>query len=178
MIVTFYFQFRLISGKICFRSVATIFSDGIITRIQDLWRLATTLFMKNYDETDGEKSKKKFWRRCFNFFRNLLTRHSKIAPTITSERNIFPRLAYPQTVLDFYYDMNHGHRGIAVVFNHEHFENNKRRYGTDKDRDQLVISLERFGFDVKVYNDLSGDEMEEEMHRSMSDFYDILNEFS
>lgn len=123
--------------------------------------------MQNIDATDGEKGNKKLWRRWVTFVQSFMTRSSKVSPAIDCERSVFPRLELPKNILNFEYDMNHKNRGIAMIFNHEHFDGNKRRLGTDKDRDRLKVSLERFGFDVKVYNDLSLDKIGGELHEGL-----------
>ncbi|GLH03852.1 Caspase [Gryllus bimaculatus] len=56
-----------------------------------------------------------------------------------------------------YYNMSHRRRGTAVIFNHYYFSINgfKARVGTNVDRDKLKEALKHLGFDVKVYNDLT-----------------------
>lgn len=55
------------------------------------------------------------------------------------------------------YNMSHKNRGMAIIFNHEHFEvpSLKSRAGTNVDCENLHQSLTRLHFDVKVYKDLS-----------------------
>ncbi|XP_067009140.1 caspase-1 [Anabrus simplex] len=56
-----------------------------------------------------------------------------------------------------YYNMDHRRRGLAVIFNHEHFDIRtlKPRSGTRVDRDNLQESLKYLGFEVSVHNDLN-----------------------
>jgi caspase-like apoptosis-related cysteine protease len=60
-----------------------------------------------------------------------------------------------------YYKMNHNRRGMAIIFNHEDFDNPslKRRFGTNVDRDNLKHTLNGLGFEVTVYNDLKTEEL-------------------
>ncbi|CAO1443319.1 unnamed protein product [Diamesa hyperborea] len=60
---------------------------------------------------------------------------------------------------DFYYDITHAKRGIALIFNHEKFDGEQDRLGTKKDTDDLKAVLEGFEFDVRVSNDLKADEI-------------------
>lgn len=57
-----------------------------------------------------------------------------------------------------HYNMNHKKRGLALIFNHKHFDPRlglKQPNGTDADRDNLRITLRQLQFDVQVYDDLS-----------------------
>ncbi|KAJ8928117.1 hypothetical protein NQ314_019343 [Rhamnusium bicolor] len=57
----------------------------------------------------------------------------------------------------------HEKRGIAIIFNQKTFSIREcsTRLGTDKDRDDLEDVLNHLKFDVKVYNDLTYDEIVE-----------------
>ena len=51
------------------------------------------------------------------------------------------------------YQMNHGRRGLALIFNHFRFDaklNLSDRSGTEVDKDKLKLSLFRLGFDVQA----------------------------
>lgn len=56
----------------------------------------------------------------------------------------------------FEYKMSHPHRGLAMIFSHEHF--NKKslssRPETDIDSENLSCVLQKLGFDVQIYKDL------------------------
>lgn len=56
-----------------------------------------------------------------------------------------------------HYKMTHGRRGIAIIFNHEHFNmpNLKPRSGTQTDCQTFAERLNQLNFDVEVYNDLN-----------------------
>ncbi len=50
------------------------------------------------------------------------------------------------------YNMNHRRRGIALLFNHMNFDHRlglKARNGTDKDRDNLRMTLRQLDFEVR-----------------------------
>lgn len=51
------------------------------------------------------------------------------------------------------YDMNHKRRGVALVLNHVNFESMATRKGSMKDSVDLKTSLDKLGFDVRVYTD-------------------------
>ncbi|CAG9096424.1 Caspase-1 [Plutella xylostella] len=55
-----------------------------------------------------------------------------------------------------YYNMNHKKRGMAIIFNHEHFDIHslKSRSGTNVDSDNLSRVLKGLGFQVSVMNNL------------------------
>lgn len=61
------------------------------------------------------------------------------------------------------YNMNHKRRGLALLFNHKHFDPRlqlKTRNGTNADRDNLRITLRQLDFEVKVYDDLPFKELD------------------
>lgn len=51
------------------------------------------------------------------------------------------------------YNMKHKRRGVALILNHVHFENMATRKGSVKDSLDLKVSLDKLGFDVRVYTD-------------------------
>ncbi|XP_018320704.1 caspase-1 isoform X2 [Agrilus planipennis] len=55
-----------------------------------------------------------------------------------------------------YYKMDHKNRGLAVIFNHEHFEISslKQRNGTKVDCESFANLLKCIGFKVEVYHDM------------------------
>lgn len=55
-----------------------------------------------------------------------------------------------------YYNMSHKQRGMAIIFNHEHFDIHslKSRTGTHVDCDNLAKVLKNLGFRVTVLNNL------------------------
>ena len=57
------------------------------------------------------------------------------------------------------YNMNHTARGHALIFNHEHFDNNnvKSRSGTNVDCDILNDTLLDLDFTVKIHQDFSSE---------------------
>lgn len=104
--------------------------------------------------------------RCFTGF----CRRNSSRP-IPREHFVYPRLELPQHYdLDFEYKMNHDSRGIALIFNHETYFNQRcsRRHGTSLDRDRLSNVLESFNFEVKIFNDLSVDGIIHELQRGES----------
>ena len=68
--------------------------------------------------------------------------------------------------------MNHSRRGIAVIFNHEKFDEHlglSVRNGTDVDQDNLLMTLQQLDFEVKVYKDLPYKEIENILKRLSRD---------
>ncbi|KAG8238837.1 hypothetical protein J437_LFUL018471 [Ladona fulva] len=65
------------------------------------------------------------------------------------------------------YKMDHPGRGVALIFNHENFEDKSlmRRDGAEKDGQNISETLENFGFDVRYYKDLKSNEIEEKLSK-------------
>ena len=57
------------------------------------------------------------------------------------------------------YKMDYPRRGLAIVFNHKDFNNNKQRNGTNIDRKKIKATLKKLGFEVKIYDDLCATEI-------------------
>lgn len=51
------------------------------------------------------------------------------------------------------YNMKHKRRGVALILNHVHFDNMATRKGSVKDALDLKASLDKLGFDVRIYTD-------------------------
>ncbi|KAH8311619.1 hypothetical protein KR044_007215 [Drosophila immigrans] len=45
--------------------------------------------------------------------------------------------------------------GVAIILNHKDVKGQKQRVGTERDRDDMKLSLLGFGFDVRSYDDLT-----------------------
>jgi len=66
------------------------------------------------------------------------------------------------------YNMHHNRRGVALIFNHKHFESRlglKVRNGTDADKENLRNTLRQLGFQVHVCDDLTFREIEKTIER-------------
>ncbi|XP_039444132.1 caspase-like [Culex pipiens pallens] len=65
------------------------------------------------------------------------------------------------------YNMNHPKRGLALIFNHEHFEipQLKSRAGTNVDCENLASTLKHLDFDVRVYKDMKLRDMQKEVEK-------------
>ncbi|NXE54474.1 CASP6 protein, partial [Casuarius casuarius] len=60
------------------------------------------------------------------------------------------------------YKMNHQRRGVALIFNHEHFFWHlmlPERRGTIADKNNLTHSLTHLGFEVRCFDDLKAEDM-------------------
>ncbi|XP_074550745.1 caspase-6-like [Halichoeres trimaculatus] len=65
------------------------------------------------------------------------------------------------------YKMNNKRRGLALIFNQTHFFTGfKTRFGTEVDRDNLEKRLKELGFEVRVYEDSTKEEVEERIKRA------------
>lgn len=118
-------------------------------RLRNLWREIIDVLCLNTDSVDSGGVCKKSWQCLFGFLRRVFRRSSR-------RRINYPRLELPPYDLHFEYNMNHKHRGVAMIFNHECFakRNLTRRLGTDVDVERLEAVLNDFNFDVKIFNNL------------------------
>ncbi|NXL31911.1 CASP6 protein, partial [Glaucidium brasilianum] len=70
------------------------------------------------------------------------------------------------------YKMNHQRRGIALIFNHEHFFWHLRlpdRRGTLADRNNLKRRLTDLGFEVRHFDDLKAEDVLEKIYEASKD---------
>lgn len=140
-------------------------------RLQRFWRETISIFFQKSDSTDGGVNKRpNFWRRLFGCFGNIF---SKRQP---KNKIVYPRLDLPATDLDFEYNMSHESRGIALIFNHEFFTmaNRSRRNGTDLDRDRLTEVLENFNFEVRVFNDLTYQQIQKQLEEGDTILFNLI----
>ncbi|XP_011202747.2 caspase-3 [Bactrocera dorsalis] len=63
---------------------------------------------------------------------------------------------------EFYRNTN-PYVGVAVVFNHKYVKGQKDRVGTEKDRDTIAETLSLYGFDVRVFNDLTFEKVDAQL---------------
>lgn len=77
-----------------------------------------------------------------------------------------------QEVVTTYYKMDHPRRGLAIIFNHEIFDNShlKVRLGTQIDNDCLTEELLILGFHVKSFQNLSFVQLIDEIEKGMVTF--------
>lgn len=68
-----------------------------------------------------------------------------------------------------HYKMNHKYRGIALVFNHEHFKitSLRSRTGTQADCQAFKQQLKRMGFEVVVFHDLNYLELHDQVMKGI-----------
>lgn len=71
------------------------------------------------------------------------------------------------------YNMKHSKRGMAIIFNHEHFEimSLKSRTGTNVDCENLRHTLDRLQFEVVVHKDLRYCEIQQEIEKCKNDYF-------
>ncbi|XP_051160538.1 uncharacterized protein LOC127281088 [Leptopilina boulardi] len=63
-----------------------------------------------------------------------------------------------------WYNMNHKNRGKCIIFNHDIFNTGpEQRQGSAKDVERIQISFDNLGFIVKVHNNLTYDEIKDEL---------------
>ena len=70
-------------------------------------------------------------------------------PKVSQNDKIISR---PTTEVD--YRTDNPYIGLAIVLNHKNIKGQKTRNGAEKDCKDITASLENYGFDVRVYNDL------------------------
>lgn len=69
---------------------------------------------------------------------------------------------------DEFYDTSQPHLGVAIIFNHFKFNpclKEKERHGSLKDTEDLRGVLELLGFSVKVFHDLTAQEIVEKLEK-------------
>lgn len=64
------------------------------------------------------------------------------------------------------YNCNNPYAGIALIFNHKDVKGQKQRVGTEQDRDAMERTLQNYGYDVRVYNDLTFAELNDVLKKS------------
>lgn len=71
------------------------------------------------------------------------------------DRREFMRQQSLTRPLQYDYDMRHQKRGVALIFNHDTFNDTNlgRRPGTAVDSQNLQTTFKKLGFDVWTYND-------------------------
>ncbi|XP_039407422.1 caspase-6 isoform X1 [Corvus cornix cornix] len=70
------------------------------------------------------------------------------------------------------YKMNHQRRGVALIFNHEHFFWQLMlpdRRGTMADRNNLKRSLTDLGFEVRLFDDLKAEDVQQKIYEASMD---------
>lgn len=67
------------------------------------------------------------------------------------------------------YNMNHKKRGIAIIFNHEHFDlySLKTRAGTNVDAENLFQTLIGLNFEVRIKKDFRFTEIHDEIREGL-----------
>ncbi|XP_060649836.1 caspase-3 [Drosophila nasuta] len=75
------------------------------------------------------------------------------AKTPTSELDL-KRIIISRPTSDDTYE-NCPRTGVAIILNHKDVRGQKQRVGTERDRDDMKLSLLGFGFDVRSYDDLT-----------------------
>lgn len=70
------------------------------------------------------------------------------------------------------YNMNHAKRGLALVFNHEHFDipSLKSRTGTNVDCENLCDTLKGLHFEVSMYKDFRSADIQHEIQSGEFNF--------
>lgn len=88
--------------------------------------------------------------------------------TCKSKRDNFTAISPTALRHAIQYNMTHKHRGLALIFNHEHFNdaNIPRRIGSSADCCLLQQSLAHMQFQVKTYNDCSLKELRHHIKRA------------
>ena len=72
------------------------------------------------------------------------------------------------------YNCNNPYAGIALVFNHKTVKGHIRRLGTEQDRDAMEKTLQNYGYDVRVYNDLRVNELTDVLKKSEYNKFELI----
>ncbi|KAH8391637.1 caspase-1 [Drosophila serrata] len=83
------------------------------------------------------------------------------AKTPTSEADLKRIITSIPTSDDTYENCQRA--GIALILNHKDVKGQKQRVGTERDRDDMRTSLKGYGFDVRVYDDLTFAEINDKL---------------
>ncbi|KAH8289031.1 hypothetical protein KR054_004349 [Drosophila jambulina] len=83
------------------------------------------------------------------------------AKTPTSEADLKRIITSIPTTDDTYENCQRA--GIALILNHKDVKGQKQRVGTERDRDDMRTSLKGYGFDVRVYDDLTFAEINDKL---------------
>ncbi|KAH8347423.1 caspase-1 [Drosophila kikkawai] len=83
------------------------------------------------------------------------------AKTPTSEADLKRIITSIPTFDDTYENCQRA--GIALILNHKDVKGQKQRVGTERDRDDMRTSLKGYGFDVRVYDDLTFAEINDKL---------------
>lgn len=83
--------------------------------------------------------------------------HQNVVSTMPSER------------FATHYNMNHKHRGIAYIFNHQDFTVHglRPRNGTQLDYECLTKKWQSLGFEVRGFQDLTYTKLEDEVKKGV-----------
>lgn len=95
-------------------------------------------------------------------------------PVIESSRVVAKMDKNLNQDIDRYYKMDHKHRGLAIIFNNEEFDDTEypTRHGTQVDCDNLKRTFESLSFKVKVYNDQYKSEMKRTLQKGAYFFHE------
>ncbi|EDV48822.1 caspase-3 [Drosophila erecta] len=84
-----------------------------------------------------------------------------VAKTPTSELDLKRIIISRPTNEDTY--ENCPRAGVALILNHKDVKGQKQRVGTERDRDDMEATLQRFGFDVRTFDDLTFSEINDKL---------------
>lgn len=110
------------------------------------------------------------------FFKSKKNKHDKADATCntnsssTTNETIEKKQIYSRPTYEDEYNCDNLQAGIALVFNHKDVKGQKQRVGTERDRDAVERSLLNYGYDVRVYNDLTFAELSEVLKKSKCNF--------
>lgn len=144
----------------------------ICETLRYVWRWIINFFNRSgRDDTDS--SLKRSFRCIFGLFR----RSSRTGSVRKTKNVVYPRLDLPANNLHFEYNMTHRRRGVAMIFNHEVFVDpmKAKRLGTNIDCERLTRVLASYSFDLRTFNDLTKQEIMEEL--KAGELYPMMNVF-
>lgn len=122
-------------------------------------------FCINTESTDGKSRSPRSLRHWARRMREFFSRRRQQVYSVSS----YPRLTLPKYDFKSHYDMNHERRGLAIIFNHKHFDEHTgygTRMGTEVDLESLKKTCKALDFTTKHHDDLKRVDIFQELERS------------
>ncbi|XP_037827643.1 caspase-3-like [Lucilia sericata] len=98
-----------------------------------------------------------------SLFKSKKDKHDKADATCTTTTNtssttkepVEKKVIFSRPTDEDVYNCDNPQAGIALIFNHKDVKGQKQRVGTEQDRDAVEHTLLNYGYDVRVFNDLT-----------------------
>ncbi|XP_037815275.1 uncharacterized protein LOC119605989 [Lucilia sericata] len=109
-----------------------------------------------------------------SLFKSKKDKHDKADATCTTTTNtssttkepVEKKVIFSRPTDEDVYNCDNPQAGIALIFNHKDVKGQKQRVGTEQDRDAVEHTLLNYGYDVRVFNDLTFAEISDVLKKS------------